>query len=108
MATRNVLNSDAVDAFTAALSDLAEHELVGDWVRGTARRWFLRGHNRYFQIVRGVDRTTLMLVGPADGMLEARPLEEPEPDWRLEAIDNGREIIFLHFDGTLNRTIAAK
>ncbi|MCZ6861754.1 MAG: hypothetical protein O7I42_16015 [Alphaproteobacteria bacterium] len=76
MAARNVLTSDAVDAFTAALSDLAEHELVGDWVRGTARRWILRDHHRYFRILRGVHRTTLMLVDPADDdMLEARPLE---------------------------------
>ena len=106
MAARNVLNSDAVDAFTAALSDLAEHELVGDWVRGTARRWILREHDRYFRIVLGVDRTTLMLVDPADDdMLEARPLEEPVPDWCLEAIDNVREIIFLRLDGTLNRTV---
>ncbi len=109
MSARTVLKSDAVDAVTAALSELAEHELVGDWVRGTARRWILREHDRFFQIVLGVDRTTLMLVDPADDdMLEARPLEEPVPDCCLEAIDNGREIIFLRLDGTLNRTIAAK
>lgn len=106
MSARNVLNSDAVDAFTASLSELAEHELVGDWVRGTARRWILREHDRYFRIVRGVDRTSLMLVDPADDEgLEARPLEESVPDWCLDAIDKGREIIFLRLDGTLNRTV---
>lgn len=106
MATRNVLNSNAVDAFTAALSELAEHGAVGDWVRGTARRWILREHDRFFRVVRGADRGSLMLVDPADSEgWEARPLEEPAPDWCLEAMDQGREVIFLRLDGTLNRTI---
>lgn len=106
MAARNVLNSDAVDAFTASLSELAEHEPVGDWVRGPARRWILREHDRYFRVVRGADRSSLMLLDPADDEgLEARPLEGSVPDWCLDAIDKGREVVFLRLDGTLNRTV---
>lgn len=106
MAARNVLNSGAVDAFTTALSDLAEHGQVGDWVRSTARRWILRQHDRFFRVVPGPDRASLMLVDPADDeALEARSFEGQAPDWCRKALDSGNEVIFLRLDGTLNRTV---
>ena len=104
MSARNVLNSDAVIAFTDSLSELAESEAVAAWTRKTARRWILKSHERGYRVERD-RRGRLVLIDPADEGWDARAYEGDVPDWAAAAIDDGKPVVFLKLDGTLNKTV---
>ena len=106
MAARNVLNVDAVDAFLAALGELADHDAVRDWLKGTARRHILREHDRVYEVVREKATGQVVLAEPnAPDWQEPRPLDGPVPDWCAAALDRGDRIVFLRLDGQLAKTV---
>ena len=106
MAARNVLNVDAVDAFLAALGELAAHEAVRDWLKGTARRHILRVHERVYHVVRERPTGRIVLEDPdTPDWDEPRLLEMPVPDWCTAALERGDQVVFLRLDGPLAKTV---
>ena len=64
MTQRNVINTQAVDDYVAAVSELAIEPAARQWIRRSVRRWILREHKRCYLVVR--DRLTgdVVLVDP--------------------------------------------
>ncbi|MDH3231971.1 MAG: PcfJ domain-containing protein [Alphaproteobacteria bacterium] len=106
MPARNALNVDALDEFLANLGDLAAHDAVRDWLKGTARRHILREHERVYEVVR--EKATGLIVlaeRNAPDWHEPRPLDGPVPDWCAAALDRGDRVVFLRLDGPLAKTV---
>jgi len=106
MAARNILNVAAVDDFIASLGELAEHEAVVEWLKGTARRHVLRNHDRFFRVERERASGAIVLRDPDDqDGFDLRPFDGELPAWCEESLGRGDEVVFLRLDGGLAKTV---
>jgi hypothetical protein len=110
MSQRNVINTDAVDAYVAAVAELAIAPAAQDWITRSVRRWILREHPRHYLVQRDKPTGGVLLVDPEEETgFDARPYDGDLPDWAEHALDHppegGSAIVFLRLDGTLSKRI---
>ncbi len=110
MSQRNVINTEAVDAYVAAVAELADATAAQNWITRSVRRWILREHPRHYLVQR--DRITgdVLLVDPEEEEdFDTRVYDSPLPDWADFALDHppedGSAIVFLRLDGRLSKRI---
>lgn len=95
VSTRNVVNTDEIDAFVGRVSKRARFEQVREWLRTTYRKWLIK-HASGEDILPDPDADGLSLFD-----LVARDQETwrttryfgPTPDWMLDAMCRGDRIV---------------
>jgi hypothetical protein len=105
MSSRNVLNVCEVDRFIDDLAQQTGHAALQAWLRGTARRWIIKHHDRYDRVVRDPATGALGLADPAAGEAARRPYEGEVPGWCAAALERGDQVVYLRLGATLHKRL---
>lgn len=106
MAERNVLNVEEIRAYAAAAAESAAEPVVAEWVRQVLPRFVIRSYDSVLEVVTRQPDGAVMLRDAAAGQgAEPRPYRGDVPGWCRQALDAGRNVLFVRLDGPLHKRV---
>jgi hypothetical protein len=104
-AERNVLNVDAIRAFSEAAAEMARDARVGAWARSILPRYVIRHYERVLVLDRERDGVVVLRDPDLPEGGEPRRYEGEVPAWCARALDESRPVLFVRLDGPLQKRV---